>query len=202
MTKLLKDAASIAAVSSALAFAVACDKSPADTQQEAVEQQREAVQNYEETRAEANKEANEAQREANQEAMAAQKEANQEIGEAREKVAEEGAEANQKIAEANRDALTDIAKARAEMREWSNEKLADIDSEIDKARADAVKATADEKREFNTIMQDVTAQRNAVRDEIAALEQRSAAEWDTFKARVQERIEKLENRVDDARKTL
>lgn len=202
MNKLLKNAASIAAVGSALAFAVACDKSPAETQQEAAEKQNEAVKDYEQTRQEANQEANAAQREANQKALEAQNEANKEIGEARKEVAEEGAEANAKINEATREAQTDIAKARAEMREWTNEKLNDIDKEIDKARADAVKATAPEQQKFSAIMKDVAARREAVREEVAGLDQRTAAEWDQFKARVEERIEALRDRVEDARKVL
>jgi len=202
MNKLLKVAASTAAVGSALAFAVACDKSPADTQQEAAEEQKAAVQNYEETRAEANKEANAAQREANEKALEAQQEANAKIGEAREEVAAEGAEANVKINEAQRTAAVDIAKARADMRTWSNEKLSDIDEEIDKARADAVKASAAEKARFEAVMKDVAVQREEVREEIAALDKRTAAEWDTFKTRVEERVEKLRDRVGDAREAL
>lgn len=166
-------------------------ESPASSQDNAIEAQQEA-----------DKARAEAEREAAEKVAAAQAEANAAAAEAREEAQRTIENSQGEAAEARGEAGQDLVKARNDLREWSRTKLESIDRSLERARADARNLAPQARSNFDSVMKDAEAKRAAIQQDLSTLDNRAAAEWETFKTNFEARVDALEERLKDARARL
>jgi|GEM_PF-7018657 len=182
-TKTLLTIAALVAPSSM----IACNRTPADAHEQAVEAQNSAN----EKAAEARQEASDAVNDAKERAATA-------VDDARKNAAEAQANANEKIREANRE----IAKPATEVEAWGKEKLDSVDNLIDGATAKAQAAKPAAKAKFNGAIQEVQKQRAELNTEFATLQTRTGAELDKSKEAFSQRVDQVKDRIRDIEKSL
>lgn len=164
-----------------------CNRTPQEAHEDAVEAQKQADQTVAEAR-----------EEAVQAAKDAKNEAAQAIDDAREKAAEAQADANAKIREANRE----IQKPASEVEAWGKEKLDAVDNMIDEASAKAQAAKPVAQAKFNSAMEEVRQQREALSNELASLRSRAGKQLDQSKQDFSKRIDRVKDRIRSIEKTL
>jgi chromosome segregation ATPase len=186
-----------------LGGSAACNRTPAEQQQQAVEAQNEANQKINEAAREANEKTAEVRKDVNEKAAEVRKDYDKVIAEGNEKVAEAKqdaretaasaqAKANEEIREANRD----IVAADDSLRTWGQEKIDGLNNAIDETRVKAEKAKPEVKAEVEAGLKDVQAKRDAIVTEFASLDTKSEKTVDKFKSRVDNEIDRLKDRVD------
>jgi hypothetical protein len=155
------------------------------------EAKREAVETAtraESKAAEARREASKTAAEATQVANAAVVEANQT---ARGEAATAQANANVEVRKANRK----TAKGTADLREWSQKRMDDLDNAIDVARAKEQTAAPKLRADFEVGMKAVEVRRDALRADVASIETQSDGDIATFKERFEKEGNQLKNRL-------
>jgi hypothetical protein len=150
----------------------------------------------------ARNEAREAQLEASKKTAEATGEAQKDMQEttdkAREEAAKAQASANDKIREANRE----TAEQRADLREWGQKKIDEVDHLIDETKVKAQTAAPKVRSDFNSAIHDVELRRDALRSELASLETRAGTEVGNAKDALDGRISQLKDRIREIRRTL
>jgi uncharacterized protein YPO0396 len=177
----------MAALLSAPAGLLACERTPQDAHNDGIEAQRKA----DEAKAEARKEASDKIAEANREVQKASDDARKEAAEAQ-------ANANEKIRDANRE----IASPQNETRTWAQKKIDTVDNLIDGANAKAQAAAPAAKAKFNTAIEDVKHERDVLQTEIASLEARGGDSLDKSKEQFSERVDRLKTNIHNIEKSL
>jgi chromosome segregation ATPase len=186
-----------------LGGSAACNRSPAEQQQQAVEAQNEANRKINEAQHEANEKTAEVRKDVNEKAAEVRKDYDKLVAEGNEKVAaakqdaretaaSEQAKANEKIREANRD----VVAADDSLRTWGQEKIDGLNNAIDETRVKSEKAKPEVKAEVEAGLKDVQAKRDAIVTEFASLDTKSEKTVDKFKDRVDTEIDHLKQRVD------
>jgi uncharacterized protein YPO0396 len=165
----------------------ACDRTPKEAHEDAVEAQREA----DKTTMNAAKKADEAVNDATNDARAAAEKARTEAAEAQ-------AKANEKIREANRD----IVGKQDGVHDWAQTKIDDVNNLIDEARAKAQKANPAAKAKFNSTIDEVQAQRDQLQAELASLETKTGDQLDKNKAEFSDRFDRITDRIKSVQKSL
>jgi colicin import membrane protein len=164
-----------------------CNRTPAEAHNDGVQAQREADEKAEKAR----KEAADKVAEANRDAVQATEEA-------RKKTAEAQANANEKIREANRE----ITAPHSELHDWAQQKLDSVDNMIDSASAKAQTAKPAAKAKFNSGIEEVKQQRDALQTEMATLETRTGDDADKTKEQFSQRVDRLKDNIRNLEKSL
>jgi hypothetical protein len=164
-----------------------CDRTPAEAHNDGVQAQREADETAEKVR----KEAADKVAEANRNAVEATEEA-------RKKTAEAQANANEKIREANRE----ITTPRSDLQDWAQKKLDSVDNMIDTASAKAQTSKPAAKAKFNTAIEEVKHERDALQTEVATLETRSGENVDKTKEQFSQRVDRIKDNIRNIEKSL
>lgn len=188
---------------------VGCKPSPAEEQDRAVEAQREANTEIGEARAEAADQIEEAQKEASKDVTAANKEASQALNERNEKVAEaqreygrEAAEAQQAANEKIRDAKETVGEVKRDLSEWGQEKVRDLDETIEDANVKAQNVGTAARNQFEVSMKEVRAERDQIVMELASVQERATSDVSRVKENLNQRFERLEDRVQEISRKL
>jgi len=163
-----------------------CNRTPTEAHNDGVQAQREA----DETAVQARKEAADKVAEANRDAVQATEEA-------RKKTAEAQANANEKIRDVNREITP-----KNEMRDWAQKKLDSVDNMIDDASAKAQTAKPAAKAKFNSAIEEVKHQRDALKTEVATLEAREGESLDKTKEQFSERVDRIKDNIRNLEKSL
>ena len=192
-----------------LGGAGACNRTPAEQQQNAVEAQNEANRKIHEANQEAAEKTAEVRKDVNEKTADTRKEYDKTVAEGNEKIAEIKQDAREKAAsaqananEAIRDANRGVVAADESLRTWGQQKIDSLNNRIDEARVKAEKAKPEARAEFEAGMKDVQAKRDALVSEFASLDTRSEKTVDKFKGRVDAEIDRLKERVDRLEKRL
>jgi uncharacterized phage infection (PIP) family protein YhgE len=185
-----------------LGGAGACNRTPAEQQQHAVEAQNEANQHINEVNREAADKTAEVRKDVNDKAAEVRKDYDKLVAEGNEKIAaakqdarEEAATAQAKANESIRDANRGVVAADDKLRTWGQEKIDGLNNRIDEARVKAEKAKPEVKAEVEAGLKDVQAKRDAIVTEFASLDTKSEKTVDKFKDRVDTEIDRLKDRV-------
>lgn len=187
----------------------ACNRTPAEQQEKAVEAQNEANGKINDATREANEKVAEVRKDVNEKTADARKDydkvvadGNEKVEEAkqdaREKAATAQADANEKIRDANRNIVAQDDKLRA----WGQEKIDGLNNRIDETRVKAEKAKPDVKAEVEKGLADVQQKRDALVTEFASLDTKNEKTVDKFKDRVDTEIGRLKDRVDRLEKRM
>jgi uncharacterized membrane protein YqiK len=166
---------------------IGCNRTPAEAHNDGVQAQREA----DEKAADARKEAADKVAEANRDAVQAKEEA-------REKTAEAQANANEKIRDANRE----ITAPHSDVHDWAQKKLDSVDNMIDSASAKAQAAKPAAKAKFNSGIEDVKHERDALQTEMATLETRAGDSLDSSKKQFSDRVDRIKDNIRNLEKSL
>mgnify|MGYP003472045048 CR=1 FL=1 len=166
---------------------IGCNRSPTEAHNDGVQAQREA----DEKAAEARKEAADKVAQANREAVEATEKA-------REKTAEAQANANEKIRDANRE----ITAPHSDVRDWAQKKLDSVDNMIDTASAKAQTAKPAAKAKFNSAIEEVKHERDALQTDVATLETRAGDNLDKSKEQFSERVDRIKDSIRNIEKSL
>ena len=164
-----------------------CDRTPAEAHNDGVQAQREADESAEKAR----KEAADKVAEANRNAVEATEEA-------RKKTAEAQANANEKIREANRE----ITTPHSDLQDWAQKKLDSVDNMIDSASAKAQTAKPAAKAKFNSAIEEVKHERDALQTEVATLETRAGESVDKTKEQFNQRVDRIKDNIRNIEKSL
>jgi hypothetical protein len=182
---------------------VACNRTPAEQQEHAVEAQNEANQKINEANHEAADKTAEVRKDVNEKTADARKDYDKVVADGNEKIAaakqdarETAANAQAKANETIRDANRGVVAADDNLRTWGQEKIDSLNNRIDEARVKAEKAKTEVKAEVEKGLQDVQTKRDAIVTEFASLDTKSGKTVDKFKDRVDTEIDKLKDRVD------
>lgn len=185
------------------AGAGACNRTPADQQQQAVEAQNQANQKITEANRDATEKTAEVRKDVNEKTAEARKDydktvadGNEKIAEAKQDARETAANAQAKANEKIRDANRGVVAADDKLRTWGQEKIDGLNNRIDETRVKAEKAKPEVKAEVEKGLADVQAKRDALVTEFASLDTKSEKTVDKFKDRVDNEIDKLKDRVD------
>ena len=168
-----------------------CNKSPAETQNEAIEAQRQADKTAAEAREEADKKNSETMAEAN-------KDVNKANDDAREKAAKARANANDKTREANQE----LAAKQGDLNQWGEKKLDEINSLIDDAKVKAQTAAPKARAQFNNAIRDVEVRRDAIKTDLASLGARADLTYDKAKDTINGRVDQLKDRIHQIERSL
>jgi len=164
-----------------------CNKTPTETRQDGLEAQRQADEKAGEAREEAAKDIAEADRDR---AAAA--------ADARKTAAEAQANANEKIREGNREALVGDDTPRG----WAQAKIDDVDNMIDQATAKAQGAAPKARTEFQNGLERVKRERDALRGDVAALENSTGDRLDKNKEQFSDRVDRIKSNIRTLEKSL
>lgn len=186
-----------------LGGAGACNRTPAEEQQNAVEAQNQANRDIHEANREAAEKTAEVRKDVNEKAAEIRKdydkvvaEGNEKIAEAKQDARETAANAQAKANETIRDANRGVVSADDSLRTWGQEKIDSLNNRIDEARVKAEKAKPEARTQFEAGLKDVQEKRDAIVTEFASLDTKSAQTVDKFKNRVDAEIDRLKERVD------
>jgi hypothetical protein len=186
-----------------LGSAGACNRSPAEQQQSAIEAQNEANQKINEANREATEKTAEVRKDVNDKATEIRKdydkvvaEGNEKVAEAKQDARETAASAQAKANETIREANRDVVAADDNLRTWGQEKIDGLNNKIDETRVKAEKAKPEIKAEVEAGLKDVQAKRDAIVTEFASLDTKSEKTVDKFKDKVDSEIGRLKDRVD------
>lgn len=189
--------------------ALACNRTPDEAYKEAVETQKEAVQDIRENNQEAQQAVTEAQREAAKTGGEAARDTNEAVNEANAKAANAIQEARhdnaQVQAEANKDireANADVIGGKADLRVWGQKKLDDLNNLIDGARVKAQKAIPTAQAKLEVGLKQVEIKRDELTHELASIETQSAEKAAAFKARLDSEVDQLKTRVEKIERAL
>lgn len=166
---------------------IACNRTPAEAHNDGVQAQREA-----------DDKANTARKEAADKVAEANRDAVQATEEARKKAAEAQANANEKIRDANRQ----ITGPNSDVRDWAQKKLDSVDNMIDTASAKAQTAKPAAKAKFNTAIEEVKHERDALQTDLASLEARAGENLDKTKEQFSERVDRIKDNIRNIEKSL
>ena len=165
----------------------ACNKTPQEAQQDGLEAQRQADEKK-----------TEAREEAVQKTAEADRDRTEAVKDARKTAAEAQANANEKIRDSNRAAVGDNDSPRT----WAQAKIDDVDSMIDQASAKAQAASPKAKRQFDTGLQQVVRERDALRGDIAVLEGSAGDSLDKNKEQFSDRVDRIKSNIRNLEKSL
>jgi len=187
----------------------ACNRTPADEQQHAVEAQTEANQKINDANREANEKTAEVRKDVNEKTADARKDYDKVVADGNEKIAEAKQDARETAANAQananetiRDANRGVVAADDNLRTWGQEKIDSLNNRIDETRVKAEKAKPAVKAEVEKGLEDVQVKRDAIVTEFASLDTKSEKTVDKFKDRVDSEIGRLKDRVDRLEKRL
>lgn len=164
-----------------------CNRTPAEAHNDGVQAQRDADEAAEKAR----KEAADRVAEANKQAVEATEEA-------RKKTAEAQANANEKIRDANRE----ITAPHSDTQDWAQKKLDSVDNMIDTASAKAQTAKPAAKAKFNTAIEEIKHERDALQTDMATLETRTGDELDKSKDQFSQRVDRIKDNIRNIEKNL
>lgn len=172
----------------------ACERTPQEAHEDAVEAQRSANEKIQEAKREAAETASDVQRKATEAETARQQELDEANRAAREKSAAAQAEANEKIREAN----TDIkqASASSELRVWAQRQLDELSNMIDAATVKVEKAPDRARAEYESEIKLVRESRDQLLTEVAKLDDRTISNSALFRADLDQRIDRLKDRLE------
>jgi uncharacterized phage infection (PIP) family protein YhgE len=186
-----------------LGGAGACNRTPAQEQQHAVEAQTEANREITEAQKEASEKTAEVRKDVNEKATDIKKDydkvvadGNEKIEQAKQDARETAANAQAKANETIRDANRGVVAADDDLRTWGQEKIDGLNNRIDETRVKAEKAKPEVKAEVEAGLKDVQTKRDAIVTEFASLDTKSEKTVDKFKGRVDAEIDRLKDRVD------
>jgi len=168
--------------------AAGCNRNPNDAHNDAVEAQKEADQTAVEARQNAEKKIAEANKDVQQAA-----------DDAREKAAEAQANANEKIRQANREIT---GTTNDDVKNWAQKKVDDVNNMIDGAKAKAQAAKPKAKASFNTAIEGVQAQRDALQTQVATLHEGTGEQLDKAKDEFSNRVDKVKDQIRNIEKSL
>ncbi|HEX3595334.1 MAG TPA: hypothetical protein VHU80_09540 [Polyangiaceae bacterium] len=117
---------------------------------------------------------------------------------AEQKSAEEQAKANDKAREAART----LDQAKNDYRQKAQSDLDSLTKQIDDLKAKSAKATGKTRTDVDQALADVTARRDAVDAQIRSIDQASADQIETVKARLDDQIAQLRQSVNEAAKRI
>jgi hypothetical protein len=117
---------------------------------------------------------------------------------AEEKSAEEQAKANDK----SREAARTLDQAKNDYRQKAQSDLDSLTKQIDELKAKSTKATGKNRADVDQALADVTARRDAVDAQIRSIDQASADQIETVRARVNDQLAQLRQSVDEAAKRI
>jgi peptidoglycan hydrolase CwlO-like protein len=164
--------------------ALACNRSADEAHNDAVEAQNQANRQIQQAQTEANKDVNQAQTEAQKDIDKARQEEQQ-------KTAEAQAKANEKIREAN----TDMKDANADLRVWGQKRVDELSNTIDKATVKAEKAPPAARASFESGIKEVRSERDEISAEIGSLDRQVVRDTNSFRERIDNRVDQLKDRV-------
>jgi len=176
----------IAAMLTGSSVGYGCNKTPQDAQQDGIEAQRKADEKM-----------GEARDEANSKIAAAKQDEVEAAQEARKSAAEAQANANEKIREANRSTGNPD-----DARTWAQAKIDDVDNMIDAASAKAQTAAPKAKAQFSQGLAQVKRERDALRGEVATLENSTGDNLDKNKADFNGRVDRIKSNIRTLEKSL
>ncbi|HEX7480884.1 MAG TPA: hypothetical protein VF331_23985 [Polyangiales bacterium] len=187
----------------------ACDRTPEQAHEQAVDTQHEAAQDIHDNNQKALHTIAEAEHEAAKTAATATRatdeaatEANKKVDEAKQQARADNAQVQ---ATANKEIRADNVVAegdKSDLRLWGQKKLDGLSNMIDEARVNAQKAPAKVPANFEGGLKEVQTKRDELSTELASIETQGAQKSSAFKTRMNSEVDQLKTRIETLDRSL